>query len=451
MSDHARLGPSNHRWPHCPGSIREEERYPDVAGDAAVDGTGTHLLLEMCLENAVTGDAYLGQTIGYGHREKPFGWQVSQDRIDRVNQCLAYVRRRVAEIQKMPTVEKVEVLAEARVRPCDMIGRDDWWGTCDITIIGRDCMGGVPFLEAADYKDGRGFVPCDDNTQLLSYAIGRVQEELEHGRIYHTTEIQMTIVQPKTFPVVRATDPQQWSHIKGQWVPFFRKAAEATDDENAPCIPGDHCKWCKANPKRGGHCQAPSNNATKEITAMSGDVISIDGGALSIDVTAATDEELAAFADKKAAIEAVFESAEKEIKRRIESGREIKGFAVGPGKRTRVWADQEKVAKAMKGLRLKLDDHSPRTLVSPAQFEKLVKSGLIKQEQCDRVLKEHQVDRFGADVLKRVSYEAGSDGVRADAASLFSEVPANAVDTSALPDFLTDESAPEDADIPSFL
>ena len=48
MSAHARLGPSNPRWTKCPGSVREEMFYIDIPGEAAIDGTGSHLLLEMC-------------------------------------------------------------------------------------------------------------------------------------------------------------------------------------------------------------------------------------------------------------------------------------------------------------------------------------------------------------------------------------------------------------------
>ena len=60
MSTHARLAPSNHRWPHCAGSVREEERYPDIAGEAAIDGTGSHLLLEYSLMHNVPASAYIG-------------------------------------------------------------------------------------------------------------------------------------------------------------------------------------------------------------------------------------------------------------------------------------------------------------------------------------------------------------------------------------------------------
>jgi hypothetical protein len=45
---HAELSPSKrHRWAACPGSIREEARFPEPPpGDAAIQGTRTHTILE---------------------------------------------------------------------------------------------------------------------------------------------------------------------------------------------------------------------------------------------------------------------------------------------------------------------------------------------------------------------------------------------------------------------
>ena len=63
---HARLSPSAaHRWSKCPGSVQEEAKYPDVSGDAAVDGTGSHLLLELCILNDKKAVDFEGQIIEF--------------------------------------------------------------------------------------------------------------------------------------------------------------------------------------------------------------------------------------------------------------------------------------------------------------------------------------------------------------------------------------------------
>jgi len=161
MSSHARLSPSNHRWPLCPGSVREEQNYPDVAGEAAIDGTGSHLLLEMCLDNNVPAIQYDQQIIGANDPEHPSGWLVGIERCQRVQMCLDYVERRVSELKEQYPGCTVTVEAESKSDPGGMFGRDDWKGTCDVTIICRnDHTGEVPFIETIDYKDVRGWVRC---------------------------------------------------------------------------------------------------------------------------------------------------------------------------------------------------------------------------------------------------------------------------------------------------
>ena len=155
---HARLGPSNKRWPKCAGSVREEERYPDIAGEAAIDGTGSHLLLELCLQNNVAACQYDQQIIDVNHEDNPNGWMVDPARIERVQMALDYIQRRVAELKDMFQGCNVLVESESKSDPGGAFGRDDWWGTCDITITARHPMdpSEIYFIEVADYKDGRG-------------------------------------------------------------------------------------------------------------------------------------------------------------------------------------------------------------------------------------------------------------------------------------------------------
>mgnify|MGYP000243372453 CR=1 FL=1 len=52
MSTHAKLSPSSaYRWLACPGSVREEAKYPEPpSGPGAIDGTHSHTLLEHCIK-----------------------------------------------------------------------------------------------------------------------------------------------------------------------------------------------------------------------------------------------------------------------------------------------------------------------------------------------------------------------------------------------------------------
>ena len=182
IQKHARLSCSNKRWPHCAGSVREEERYEDIPGAAAIDGTGSHLLLEMCMENNVPASQYDQQIIGVNHPDHLGGWLVAPDRIARVQMCLDYITRRVNELKGQFPGSTVTVESEQKSDPGGMFGRDDWWGTVDITIICRNSMTGeVHFIEVADYKDGRGYFSEKGNTQLISYLAGKMRPFVATG------------------------------------------------------------------------------------------------------------------------------------------------------------------------------------------------------------------------------------------------------------------------------
>lgn len=370
---HARLGPSNHRWPHCPGSVREEAVYQDIPGEAAIDGTGSHLLLEMCLNNGVKADAYDGEIIGVGDPDNLNGWMVFPDRCERVQQCLDYIERRVNELTEQFPGCTVTVEAESQSSPGAQFGRDDWWGTCDVTIIATGANGYCEFLEVCDYKDGRGWVGADDNSQLQSYAIGKMNTVCKTA----TLPCRMTIVQPKTNPTVRYQDSTS-NTLAGVSLKLLT-AATATDDANAPLIPDDkngkgYCKWCKHKP----NCEALLNIGIERISNMES-CDPVEGQSLFEmvasqfkTVTTLSDEDLANLADAKDALAAQFAKVDEEIKNRLETGGAVPGYTMAPGRGSYKWnTDEETIIKALKSRRLKKDDYYPPKLISPAQMKKL--------------------------------------------------------------------------------
>lgn len=417
MAAHARLGPSNHRWPHCPGSIREEARYPNTSGAAAIDGTGSHLLLELCLEDfdkkksteAIRADQYLGQLIGVNSREKPNGWSVDEARCERVQMCLNYVHRRIRELKEWYKATEIYVHTETRSDPGQAFGRDDWWGTVDITISAK-LETGSRYTEIVDYKDGQQWVEEKNNSQLIGYLFGKM-----HAKGLMTTtnpQFRMTIVQPKTSRPIRYWCSMNPDHklsldVLRTKVNELGAAAKATDDPNAPCISGKHCQWCRANPKRGGHCTAATEKSLETMNKMTTLTTTGDQNMFEViqqavsDVKSLTVEQLRELADAKPALIAAFDKVETEIEERIEQGVEVPGYAMVPGKASKKWAKpEEDVAKMLKGKRLKKADIYPEKLISPAQ--------VLKLEQLDAKQKQKIEDDFisvvaGKMTLKRVA------------------------------------------------
>lgn len=444
---HARLGPSNKRWPHCPGSIREEEQYPDIAGEAAIDGTGSHLLLEMCLQNNVKPHVYEQQIIGANHDDNPNGWMVALDRIERVQMALDYITRRVKELKVQFPGCSVLVESETKSDPGGAFGRDDWWGTCDITITARHPMTGeLYFLEVADYKDGRGYVSEKNNSQNISYLFGKLRPYIAIGpelvRPFKNINcgIRMTIIQPKTNPVIRyqcstrSEDGVSLSSVV-EAAEELATAAHATDDDAATLVPGKHCQWCKANPKRGGHCTAESNQSIQTVENMSNTQLQTGDknmfeyiSQVMADPKSLTEAQLSELADAEAGIQAVFDKVKTEIKERIAQGITVPGYAMLPGKGANVWAeDEEIIVKKLKARRLKLVDIYPQKLISPAQVLKLDK---LNDQQKQRIEKELIVFKAGKLGLKKVAHDhqekvvqSSTDDIQSEVQMMFADVP----------------------------
>lgn len=410
MTGHARLGPSNHRWPHCPGSVREEANYPDIPGEAAIDGTGSHLLLEMCMENNVSAAQYDQQIIGANHPDHSTGWLVGIERINRVQMCLDYITRRVNELKAEYPDSTVTVEAESKADPGALFQRDDWWGTCDITILCRQKhTGELYFIEVCDYKDGRGWVNAKNNTQLESYLIGKLRPYVNKP----PQGCRMSIVQPKTNPVIRyqcSTRPEDNLTVKGIMSKAIdlHRAAVATDDPDAPCVSGKHCQWCKANPKRGGHCVTATEKSIQVVTDMSTNLVSPSLpmfeqiSKVIADPKSLTSDQLSELLSAQDALMAAFDACKTEIQVRIEAGEHVSGYAMVSGNSSRKWNEpEEEIVKKLKSRKLKLDDIYPKKLISPAQAMKLSK---LTDAQKKRIESELISEVAGKLTLKKVAH-----------------------------------------------
>jgi len=404
MSVHARLSPSNTRWPKCPGSVREEEAYPDIAGDAAIDGTGSHLQLDMCgtlsqeEDREVRADEFLNKVIGEGHEDRPQGWMPDVERCERVQMALDYIHRREAEYLY------TEVEYESKSDPGKHVDRDDWDGTCDITIRQKNV------LEIADYKDGRMFVSPKDNTQLIAYAGGKLMDSMitrpgaiDWGACPYDL-VRMTIIQPKTNPVIRSvemTPRELWGRVQE-----LGANAALTDDPEAPLIAGKHCTWCKHG--RAGKCPAKNNINTEKANAMT-EITQGDAGVdlssliakMLTDPGSLTDQQIADVEEIRTDLVKALGKVQAEGTRRLKNGGTIPGYFMGKGNSSREWAlSDEETAKKLKNMRLTEKELYPKKLITVAALEKLDKVKEMGEKQKTNIAKLID-DKPGKEVMKK--------------------------------------------------
>ena len=396
MSNHSKLSPSSrHRWANCPGSVREEARYPnDEAGSAALDGTRSHAMLEYCLKTQTDPMTMVGHVMG--------DFIIDQARSERVKVTWDYVQGRYYQ-------------AEERVDPSNLLGRDDMSGTVDIIVFGDEV------LEIIDYKDGMHPVSAVDNAQMEQYAYGVLSKWATSA-----TTVRMTIIQPKLslrgLPVISSHDVDKEEFLARKNIIIAQ--ASATDDPDAPLIPGeDQCRYCRGK----GSCTALLN---KSLVALDVSPIDIAQQSANKDPTTMDNDQLAKLLEAAPLIRSMLDSAQDEVLKRLESGQRVDGFKLVNGRGSRQWAlSDNEMADRLQKMGVPKAAVYKTEVVSVAQAEKLTwtkkKNGEeVRQGLTPRQLKTMQ-EEYVITKAGKITVAPESDPRKAltvDVSSLFSQI-----------------------------
>lgn len=244
-----------HRRKLCPGSRRMEEHLPDTDNKYSLRGSAAHKVAEMCLRENKTPGYWLNQTIRVPKADGTVHEQVfDTDDNDAVWAYINYI-----EVRRDQMTDP-EVLVERKVDPGPWLGRDDVAGSADCILIDhRGPDGAINAIEVVDYKHGSGMaVEAKDNTQTIQYILGALVET-NWNDTPHDIPVTGTIVQPRCphpdGPIRSWTKPA--TYFFGL-VEEHKRVAVATDDPEAPLVPGDdQCFFCKAK----GTCTAVAQAA----------------------------------------------------------------------------------------------------------------------------------------------------------------------------------------------
>lgn len=411
MSTHSTLSPSSaYRWVACPGSVREQEKYPEQpSGPGAIDGTHSHTLLEHCVKANLADPTSM---VGVRMKDHEGEFVIDAERAARVKVAVDYVRA-----NSMGGV--IPVIAEQRVNPAHLIGRDDMTGTCDIQIHSSEV------LEVIDFKDGMNTVEAKGNTQLELYALGALAAlKLPINVSYPFNLVRMTIIQPKLtmkgLPAVSSHNMTVQQVL--DLIPKYVTAGAATDKPDAALVPGDkQCKYCRAS-----GCSARGS----QVLASAGVVFPIVSAAQQVaeqDPNAMTDERLVEILEAAPLIRQTIEAAEAEAQRRMEAGKTIPGLKLVNGRGSQAWAlPEEQIVEKLKGMGVPKDAIYKTTVVSPAQAKKLTWE---KRDGTKKTLSERQLKTLETEYIVKMAGKLtvapASDprpAVVRDAAPLFSAV-----------------------------
>lgn len=76
----------------CPGSVREEAKYPDNSGPAAIDGTHSHTLLEHCIKGNLGDPTAM---VGVRLKDHEGEFVIDAARAQRVKVAIDYIRQQI--------------------------------------------------------------------------------------------------------------------------------------------------------------------------------------------------------------------------------------------------------------------------------------------------------------------------------------------------------------------
>lgn len=426
MTTHVVLSPSKRfQFSACPGSVREQAKYPDQeSGAAAVDGTHSHSLLDTCIKTGLWPDAFVGHTL----TDHEGDFVVDKSRADRVKVAVDYV------CNVAPPGAKV--LAETRVEPEWLIGRKDMGGTVDIQIHADRV------LELIDYKDGINDAWVSAIMQMEQYAVGVLAGfKLPVNGAYPFDTVRLTVIQPKlAFRGGDAIRSKNYStHEILDIIPVMVKEAAATDAPDAPLVPGEsQCKYCRAK----GSCSALAGNVMKELGVMFQPVQQVEMSvqAANKDPNTMSDQQIREIMEAAPLMRQLLDGVEAEALRRFQAGQVIPGFKAVYGRGSRAWSlSEEEMAERLIKMGIPKSSVWETKLVTPAKAEKLTWEKTKAGEKVKAQLTERQLKTLESEYIVKMAGKLtivpesdSRPAVVLNAAPMFSAVE----EVPALPDWL---------------
>ena len=227
---HSRLGASSsHRWMNCPGSVKLCEAVPDKSSSYAEEGTLAHSLAELIINYNL---GRIKKTEFNKGMKKIQGSQYySQEMQDYIKD---YTEKVWELMNAAKSISKDAVLlTEQRLDFSDWV--PDGFGTGDVVIV-YDRV-----IHIIDLKYGKGVgVSAEENPQLMLYGLGALSS---YDMLYDIEKVILTIIQPRLDSIstyeTTAAELLEWGEKK------VRPAAEETLKDDAKCVAGEWCRFCK--------------------------------------------------------------------------------------------------------------------------------------------------------------------------------------------------------------
>lgn len=311
---HARLNPSaSHRWINCPGSVALAEQMPVSTSDYAEEGTTAHALAELKLRK------YLGELRGAAFTSKLNKIKASEYYCEEMEEATdfyvdAVLERLAAAGQDAELMVEQQFSLEAWV--------PDSFGTSDAVVIGGNV------IEVIDLKYGKGVkVDAPENPQLRLYGLGAAGL---FGDLYDFDTVRETIVQPRLDHV--STEEVELTALMSWASEVVAPAAKMAMENTEYTCAGDWCRFCPA--KAVCRARAESNLELAKYDFKKGPLLE--------------DAEIGEILQKAEELEKWAADVAAYALEQALAGKKYDGWKLVEGRSIRKYADDLKVADALK-------------------------------------------------------------------------------------------------------
>lgn len=333
---HATLSASGaDTWMRCAGSVQMCRGLENRSSSYADEGTAAHALAEACLRKGYSADQLIGETFE--------GYEATLEMAQYVQEYLDFVLS-----------FKGNLLIEQCVDYSKWTSKTDGFGTVDATILNDGTV------HVIDFKYGQNEF-CDARTayQPMMYGLGVLND---FGMLFDIKKFELAIVQPRMDSITERSISLDEMIAWGEKV---KTAAEATEAENPPLVPGEkQCRWCDAKHV----CPA---RAEQFLGAINEGFESIESPGKRRKVSTLTGEQIGAIIP----LVKGFDSWVKGVKARgaelLELGETVTDHKLVLSSPHRQWVDEEKVGKYL-SKKLGKKTAYPEKLISPSQAETLL-------------------------------------------------------------------------------
>jgi len=300
---HAKLSPSgSSRWLSCTASVKVCEQYERTTNAQADWGTEVHDISERMLK---------GQS-----------WKCSDpEKVTCAEQYVQYCKELITKnseqfIETEYTLEFIQL---------------GMFGTGDFATFDKD----TNHLDIVDLKTGHNLIGAEENTQLMLYALGCINELDVFG--YYPKTVTLHIVQ------TRAGHMDSWTTNMKRLNDFRHFATEQAvkiETGKTSFNPNDKaCKWCPHQ----GECVALKEHVENIVKGDFEDLDSIDGHADKLSNNA-----IKKILDNADLIESFVGAVKQIALERLNAGEDINGYKLVESKTNRKWSDEESVEAYLK-------------------------------------------------------------------------------------------------------